>query len=254
MIKILPYKIGSQSAKQLARTLNVKRIVPGGSYRPRHSTLVVNWGNSNPGFVTDKILNKPEAVKIAANKLLTFQKLKAAGISIPDFTTDCGEAGRWLARDFKVVVRHKISAHSGEGIEVIRPGEYVPHAPLYTKYFRKEEEYRVHVFNGKVIDFATKKKRRYGGDVNPLIRNHSNGWVFCREGCHCPDFVREASIKSVKALGLDFGAVDIAVRDGRYCIFEINSAPGLEGSTLYSYVRAIKEYAQVSNRRHSSYY
>jgi glutathione synthase/RimK-type ligase-like ATP-grasp enzyme len=45
-------------------------------------------------------------------------------------------------------------------------------------------------------------------------------------------------------MGLDFGAVDIGHRliDNQFFVFEVNTAPGLEGTTLDKYAKAIYNY------------
>ena len=45
-------------------------------------------------------------------------------------------------------------------------------------------------------------------------------------------------------LGLDFGAVDIGHRliDNKLFVFEINTAPGITGTTLDNYAKAIYNY------------
>jgi glutathione synthase/RimK-type ligase-like ATP-grasp enzyme len=58
-----------------------------------------------------------------------------------------------------------------------------------------------------------------------------------------PDIARhEAAINACKALGLDFGAVDL-IQDikGNYYVLEINTAPGLEGATVANYAAAFTE-------------
>ncbi len=244
MLKILPYKSGSESAKALAQALRVKRIIPNGGYAPRSGVVVLNWGNSHPHFYTARFLNKPEAVAIATDKLLTLRRLQEAGIPIPEFSTDRAVANRWLREGYRVVVRHKLRANSGDGIEIVRPEERwdVPLAPLYTKYTRKSQEYRVHVFQGRIIDLSEKRKRNGTPPSEGLIRSHKHGWVFCREGINPPCSVSEQAIKAVAALGLDFGAVDVICRDGRVWILEINSAPGLEGLTLQRYAQELRKY------------
>jgi glutathione synthase/RimK-type ligase-like ATP-grasp enzyme len=58
--------------------------------------------------------------------------------------------------------------------------------------------------------------------------------------------VKKESIKAVKALGLDFGAVDIATIKGtdgqECCIYEVNTACGMQGTTLEKYTQAIRGY------------
>ena len=114
---------------------------------------------------------------------------------------------------------------------------------MYTKYFKKADEYRVHVFDGEVIDVQQKRKRQEvpNEEVDYQVRSGRNGWVFCRDGVDCPGSVRIMACRAVNVLGLDFGAVDIGWnRHNEECaVFEVNTAPGLEGSTLDSYYRAI---------------
>jgi len=65
--------------------------------------------------------------------------------------------------------------------------------------------------------------------------------VFCRDGI-APCTVRNSiSIAAVDALCLDFGAVDIIYNEheDKYYVLEVNSAPGLEGTTLEKYVEAL---------------
>jgi glutathione synthase/RimK-type ligase-like ATP-grasp enzyme len=241
-VKVLPYKLGSQSAKAIARLLGVKRIIPEGGYVPTTNTLVINWGNSQPHFRHARMLNKPEAVRRASDKLAALAAMKSHGVPVPDFTVDPSVARTWMDDGYRVVVRHKLSAHSGQGIQIIRPGETLPMAPLYTRYTKKDREFRVHVFAGQVID-ASEKRRRHGEEVvNSLIRNHANGWVFCREGLELPMNVRSAAIQAVQSLGLDFGGVDVIFREGRCWVLEVNTAPGVEGTTLDKYTQAIRNY------------
>jgi glutathione synthase/RimK-type ligase-like ATP-grasp enzyme len=186
------------------------------------------------------MLNKPEAVRKASNKLSTLRSLQGAGVGIPLFTTDKEEAQEW-ARDYNVYCRLLLTAKGGQGIIVADHPDMVYNAPLYTKAVDVKREFRVHVFDGEVIDFTEKKKRR-GVDSNAYIRNYDGGWVFCREGIELPDNVRQGAVDGVVALGLDFGAVDICLdSNGDYYIFEINTAPGLQGSSITRYVEAIYE-------------
>jgi glutathione synthase/RimK-type ligase-like ATP-grasp enzyme len=241
--KIYPYKMASKSARDIARGLRVKRIVPNGGYRPSNQrTKILNWGASSAHFTHNNWINKPSAVAIASNKLSTFQKLKALGLSIPLFTSDRNEAEIWQEEGHKVVCRHKLSAHSGQGIVVCRPEDTLPYAPLYTQYAKKDKEYRIHVFGGRVIDFSEKRRRLSSPPTNELIRSHLHGWIFCRDGAVLPDGARSLAVRGVGALGLDFGAVDLIEKNGRFWILEVNCAPGAEGVTLQKYIQEIKRH------------
>jgi len=246
MIRIVPYNRFSKSAKAIVKLLGknvIRRKLP--YNQPGRSQIILNWGCSNIEFdySRNKFFNKPEAIQIASNKKLAFDVMKQAGVSVPDYTIDSTKAKEWLDAGFKVLCRHKLRGHSGDGIQVLRSGEVVPYAPLYVKYHKKKHEFRVHVFNGEVIDYVEKKKKLSveSDDSNKsLIRSHDNGWVFCRNGILVLDSVKEEAIKAVRALGLDFGAVDLIISKDVVICLEVNTAPGLEGSTLEKYAQAIR--------------
>jgi D-alanine-D-alanine ligase-like ATP-grasp enzyme len=65
--------------------------------------------------------------------------------------------------------------------------------------------------------------------------------VFCRENFSPVDIVDNAALGAVSALGLDFGAVDVKCnRQGtRAAVLEVNTAPGLQGTTLRKYAEAL---------------
>jgi hypothetical protein len=255
-IYIYPYKLGSRSARDLRTRLSaalkyrVKLIRPDGRFRPRRGDTVINWGSSTspPAFrwtTTDGDLNNPLAISLAANKLSSFFALKNKEVPTPEWTTDKDEAQTWVNDGDTVIVRNVLTGHSGQGIEVVSEGE-LPHAPLYTKYKKKRAEYRVHVFKGEVIDTVQKKKRnseQRPANFSTFIRSHATGWVFCRDGI-TPCTVRNSiSIAAVDALCLDFGAVDIIYNEyeDKYYVLEVNTAPGLEGTTLEKYVEALTQ-------------
>lgn len=261
-LRLLPYSMASQSAKDLATYLSCLRVYPDGDYIPRMGQKIVNWGCSQTPSWTQRaqlrgvgILNKPAAVKTAANKLAALTELRHAGVRVPDFTIDRYTAQAWLDRGHIVFERHTLTGNSGEGIEIVSsendPDDpacirnYLSPAPLYVKYVPKTTEFRVHVFKGEVIDYIEKKKvsrERRPDNFNRYISSVNLGWVFCRTGIMDDPRVRSAATKAVVALGLDFGAVDIAFVDGLPYVLEVNTAPGLCGTTLVQYVNAIKRY------------
>jgi hypothetical protein len=252
MLRILPYKFESKSARTLSKALGSKRIMLS---PPRPGDVILNWGCSNPEFniLNNRVLNLPISIKAATNKIKSLECFKAAEVSCPDFTTDTDVAQQWCDEGHTVIVRHSITSHSGNGIEVVEPNGWqeVPYAPLYTKYINKKMEFRVHVFYGQVIDYTQKKKRKTGADeyeYNKHIRNHGNGWVFCRNDIERIQVVKDVAVKAVAALRLDFGAVDVIYKDGKAWALEVNTAPGLDGETVNKYAVMCEEIEQHYNR------
>lgn len=253
---IYPYKAGSASAKALSQMTGAMRIRKEGSrFKGSPDKMVINWGNS--GELSDEInkcivLNKPEVVANASNKLKFFRLLEEHNgnarrqrdiISYPSFTIDKEQATEWLVyHGMPVVVRTILNGHSGEGIVMLEPsdnGVEVPDAPLYVQYVPKKQEYRVHVAGGVVVDLQRKARRQDvpDGEVNWRIRNHDNGFIFARNDLDVPDQVSQQALLACEACGLDFGAVDIIYNERREkaYVLEVNTAPGLTGQTLQGY-------------------
>lgn len=260
-IRIYPYKMESKAAIAVAKALEALRIREKGNYAPKPYDVVVNWGNCNvPPWGVEKvkrIINHPAHVAIAGHKVDSYRMFDHHEVPTMEWTTDRAIARLWLEQGFSVVARKLARAYGGKGIIFINPKDYenlkqaqnaVPTAVCYTKYTPHSGEYRVHVVNGKVVDYVKKKKmspeklEEGGYKFNKFIRNHDNGWVFAREDVELPDGVAQAALDAVKALNLDFGAVDV-IHSKRRGIFvlEVNTAPGLEGQTKDNYIEALKE-------------
>jgi hypothetical protein len=251
------------SGSRLAKSLGIRVYTP--RIRCRNNRrLLINYGCSNIPWLAPNhhILNKPEAITRAVNKIATLDLLSTNNISTPIYTTHKDISTLWFENPRAIVFcRTLINSSKGKGIVVARKPEELVDAPLYTLYIPKDEEYRFHIFNRKVIHIQKKLKLtteelevRGIVDRNPLIRNSSNGYVFSSnltfeledDGSYVDTkyfWLTEYSIKAVSALGLDFGAVDLIVgKDGKTYVLEINSAPGIEGATLTKYVEAFQNY------------
>lgn len=251
---IYPYG-PSNGARALAQQLGTICVRANGTYRPRPGDLIVNWGNGKvPNWLTQgslgQMLNKPQYISNASDKIRTFEILSARGVPTVDWTRDRAVAANWLrnpkyGRDLNAVVCRTLTrASAGRGIVLAKKPEELVSAPLYTRYTPKSAEYRLHTFRkGGVIDVQQKKRSQDFVDEedNKYIRNHDRGWVFCRQGVSAPQSAIRAAEDAILALGLDFGAVDLGSHpDYGTFVYEVNTAPGLEGTTLESYARAIR--------------
>lgn len=137
----------------------------------------------------------------------------------------------WLPRSF---------THVG-GTDLLQP----PAQPDF--YVKKEtivEEVRIHSFNGKSIRAGIKKPRA-GVQPHAWIRSYDGGWTISYDGFESKKVHRELAHAAVKALNLQFGAVDLGKKvDGTWIVLEVNRACGLEGGTTESYARAIQQWIQ----------
>jgi hypothetical protein len=112
---------------------------------------------------------------------------------------------------------------------------------------RKEDiaqEYRLHIFQGKSIRAGQKIHREdFPSEPHPWVRSFEAGWRINYNGFQSTRAMREIAAAAVTALGLDFGAVDLAQRpDGTLFVLEVNRAPGVEAGTAVAYAQAIQRW------------
>lgn len=265
-IKILPYKLGSGTAKALANLLSCLRIHHDPAKSKYQSLsgedLIYNFGNSHLGYTwMDKmynkgfVLNHPSAIVNASHKKKFFATVQE-GIdlgNLPNTMLPAWTLNKLKACDMidqgKVYCRTLTRANKGRGIVVAHAPEEIVNAPLYVQgIMDAKREYRVHVFKGKVIDLVAKVIPSGEGDnVNNDIRNHDNGWVFARSAVTIPDSIRAklsaSAIELCNYIHLDVGAIDmIRDMDDNIYVLEANTAPGMEGTTLERYAEALVAY------------
>lgn len=206
-------------------------------------TIISRRGNVlRPGGVRPhfKVTSNP------LNKIEQLQRFQAGQISCPSFTTDSTKVGELGTRT--IFGRRLINSTNGRGIiEFNLDDEQIPQAPLYVAYIPKKAEFRFHVFNGKVIDVQQKKKKLGVEERNTRVRNVNNGYVYCRDNITVPDGAANLAVRATEACGYQYGAVDVIYNEKRnQCyVLEVNSRPGLMGSTIDAYVQAIKEAYQL---------
>lgn len=261
-IRVLPYG-PSDSVRELTSAINTKiqelrlnanvmsLVSEGSRYRSRVGDIVVNYGNrryNDAFFGGATVLNSVVALNRAANKVAAFNALRLAEVKTVEYTVDREVAQNWNRNEI-VYERGTLTGHSGEGITVRLAREGVADAPLYTKGIQgPRREWRVHVFEG-VITYVQKKIRRNGyRDLSTYredIRNHHTGWVYSNAFTDAPpDQVLIQAHKAVSALGLNFGAVDLISKNTNAWVLEVNTAPGLTGTTLETYTHNIVEFVK----------
>lgn len=248
---IYPYHQGSRTAKELSKLLPAKRIkLQNSKFVATLGKTVINWGNSHCPIPW--ALNCAGAVQNATNKADAFRLLTDEHVPCPEWTLSQRVAISMLAEGTKrLIARTVLRGHGGNGIKILTPESEMVKAPLYTVYWKKEREFRVIVVKNQVVDVLEKIKRN-GAQKNghdEYIRSHGGYWVFARGKLvdnPVPADVSTIAIQAVAALGLDFGGVDMGyntspdLRGNTCCVFEVNTAPGMEGTTLVKFADAIR--------------
>ena len=169
-IRVLPYRQGSRSARALADAIGGKVLrLEGSRFRPRPTDVIINWGNTTPYTGPMIMFNEPESIRNVSNKLVFFQRLKDMLIEdlIPPFWTNKDDIPD---EDFPIVCRTVLAGHSGEGIVIADTREQLVDCPLYVKYIKKQDEYRIHVGvlnDGSTSIISQQRKARREDHENP---------------------------------------------------------------------------------------
>lgn len=253
-IRVLPYKQGSKSAKALATALGGKVIkLDNCRFKPKEEDIIINWGNTtfnDQAHWGDRyaLLNDGDLILCASNKKLFFKGIAETNPEIiPPFWTNKQEIPE---NEYPIVCRSVLAGHSGAGITISSNSDDLVNAPLYVKYIKKKDEYRVHCGKDwsaprlnteqpptKIIAVQRKARRADCENPNWQIRNHSNGFVYVRSDVNPPQACIDVALKAFELTSLDFGAVDVIwnAQQERAYVLEINTAPGLEGQTISDY-------------------
>ena len=249
--------------------------------------VILNWGSTSEEMYRlegrlsqGEVLNRPDSVGRAIDKLLTLLRLHEEDIGHVGFFQRASDAvNHVVTTGCRVYARTKLRGHSGEGIVIMmrdddpqwariretenylgysilvydNQGRTVANSPdshtglarcpLFTiGTIGRRSEYRVHVFKGQVILSQTKRRRSGFTEGNSLIRNKANGWVYTISGePEVPQIVKTLALQAVASLGLDFGAVDIVTSGPEYCkVLEVNTAPGIDDEST-----TLERYAQA---------
>lgn len=252
-VKLLPYKAASKSAKAIAQELGIKRIkLQDSKYHAQDGDVVINWGYGRDPlpFTCDRVpglnihtytmLNDAESIWGCSNKLEFFQKM-AGNYWLPRFWTNQEDIPD---EEFPIVCRTVLQGSSGDGIVIADSRDDLVSASLYVKYIKKKEEYRVHVnyLDGPFI--VQQKKRRLDHEYpNWQIRNHDNGFIYARNDIAPPSRVLDVARDCFEQCDLEFGAVDVIWNESNQSayVLEVNTAPGLEGSSVEDYVSFFKK-------------
>lgn len=216
--------------------------------------LFIRWGNTEQfnSLKYKKELNSLEAVLRTSNKLTMLETMLAAGVATLQFSTDLSVIESFKDREGNVYIRNK------QG--VVRYGnDYDAARDLYfSRPIRfKRREYRVHVFNGKVLGAYEKVplslaegQPRNAETLPKLFKSDTCRFVRCdlevdENGLNprVNAAAQQMCIDAVNSLGLTFGGIDLVRnKHSEFTVVEVNSAPGLNGLNVERWVQAIKEY------------
>ncbi len=220
------------------------KVVHNPSHAPDEEYVVIRWGSTRYPELDEgakAVLNSTEAINGNLHKDKAHAKFLEVGVSAPLFWTTWEEA-KTKAKELGCDILRRRKHHiQGKDILRLSPTDNLPRAKrsgYYVQFVEKDREFRLHIFQDKCIGLAEKKPAE---NPNPVIWNFENGWelvYYAKEEreeavSNYREMVAE-SVKAVKALGLDFGAVDLIMCNEKPYILEANTAPKLAEVKRYS--------------------
>lgn len=208
--------------------------------------IIVCWGMStrDPGVRDVPTLN---ANVNLVDKYQALKKFRKAGVPIPTIFAACdvedhiGEVGfPWFAR--------KIYHEKGKDITVCETEVDVvdvvqtKKADFFSVYYPHEMELRAWVFNGNVFALYHKQYRNHGLMNFKTLETRSE----LRDDLMARyTRIQNAAVDAVKSLKLDFGGVDLLVRDSNnFVALEVNSMPQISSDIRVNGIRLAQRISQ----------
>lgn len=181
--------------------------------------------------------NKISAIKTSSEKFQAREILKREEVRIP-FTISkekLVETGIVSLAEYFPLIARPLTHAQGKNLYVVNSLADYKKLPqdigYFSQFIPKDSEYRVHAAHGKILAVMQKPapddpsqvawNRHQNDDADPFIPIQWREWQFdvCLQALH-----------AIKALGLDFGAVDVISKDGVAYVLEVNTAPSLSTS------------------------
>jgi glutathione synthase/RimK-type ligase-like ATP-grasp enzyme len=228
----------------------------------------IRFGSST--LLSDKykvVLNSVQAIKNSSNKLLMKSCFDRDSVKTADWisTTICSrqEFDNWFSENKYPIVAKHIYGSRGRGNTKLNTqeelvawmrgktlGNYI-----FERFYNYSREYRLHVTENGCFYTCRKMLKENTPEDQRWFRNDSNSVWMLEDN---PSFdkpvnwdeVVEHSVRALKAVGLDMGAVDLRIQSSKhpngdlrdYCDFivlEINSAPSFGDITVVKYAEEI---------------
>lgn len=149
------------------KALETKLGIAGGREKPKGKELVIGWGAKTKKDVDlgkAAVLNHPNNIRRNRNKFKTLGLLRAADVAVADFVS-AEEVKAEIGKKVSLPLVGRTNYHQGgKGFWLCLTKSHVENAiregaQYFQNYIDIVDEYRVHIFKGKVIH-AQKKVRR----------------------------------------------------------------------------------------------
>jgi hypothetical protein len=203
---------------------------------------VVNYGVKYTGSKPALNANSGGRTKLDELGILVRRGIRTVPVWVPkvdDGSLSLEQLGGDYRNDaptYPLLARKETHMHGKDIMPVFQPEELswrmAAGAAFFTEYIPRLTEYRLWVYRKRHLG-AYEKEMVYPDKYRFIGCNYRNGFAFkFVPFAELPNEAFELASKSVAAMELDFGAVDILKgKDGRFYVLEVNTAPGVAGLT-----------------------
>ncbi len=168
--------------------------------------------------IANTLVNTPEAIFTCASKVMTSAILVRQGIPTPRtrFTNTRGIAEKFLREEGKVVIK-PVYGFDGNGIFLIDSPGQLPAPPYYLQeYVKNDRDFRVFVIGGTAVGAIMRVSDTLAHNIHQ--GGHGAPFVVDRE-------MAEIAGAAARAVGVDYGGVDLLRTDEGYTVLEVNGTP-----------------------------
>lgn len=207
-----------------------------------NNDVVINWGGRTP-ISGGIILNPPDKIDNAANKIRTFE---LCGEFMPptflEYSTNIPLpfVGKKLGTH-KGYGKRKFNAHTKKTQNLAQQYDF------YQTFIPIDKEYRIlALWNGKRYILPRIYEKVKTGESSPREIFHPT-WDFQKRSLsEVDERIREMALNVIKRLELHLIGLDIIIaQDGNVYLIEANSAPGLGIGTLNKIIQRLQENIEV---------
>lgn len=168
--------------------------------------------------ISNTVVNSPLAIVTCASKVMTSALLVRQGIPTPRtlFTASRDTAADFLAEQGKAVIK-PVYGYDGNGIFLIRSPSELGESPYYLQeYVPNDRDFRVFVIDGLAVGAIMRVSDTLAHNI------HQGGKGMPVE--ITPE-IQEIAGAAARAVGVDYGGVDLLRYQDGYCVLEVNGTP-----------------------------
>lgn len=235
-----------------------------------YNGLDINFGYApnneglNSPLAISQAVNKRQALEIMRENEVPTPSLFSAFVQGHAYYSPFGDVPIGIPGDVYPVVGRPDTHSQGRGYwlcnndddvkSAMRGRRHKAAATHFLQYIDGAREFRVHIMRdgreGRTDKYRSVKisEKLPTGEVDAVPLNHARGastFNYTELNGHDRAMLRKAARGAVRALDLEFGAVDILLKDDKVYVLEVNTAPCLTdetSDTLEKYVTCFMRY------------